>query len=165
MPPEDRRGCCAQWPLTRVHVPEAGQPPVGCRPPRRRSSRLDFGARRRAAARGRCAVRLAVVVGVGSPRQKACWPFFCAQAMSTPLPTRHCQAQARRNGLVIAFRGRKMHQGQTSGSSCISVPRGTLIISQKNAHAHSKEARSKNFSYFNNTHTHHKFAPSWCVWS
>ena len=39
-----------------------------------------------------------------------------------------------------------MHQGQTSGNFCIFVPHDIPIISQKNAHVHSKEAHSKNFT-------------------
>ena len=69
-----------------------------------------------------------------------------------PLPTRHCQALPRRNGLVIVIRGRKMHPRV---NFCISVPHDIPIISQKNAHVHSKEAQSKNF-----TSTNKKFAPS-----
>ena len=82
------------------------------------------------------------------------------QPQRRPLPTRHCQALPRRNGLVIVFRGRKMHQGQTSGNFCLSVPYDIPIISQKNAHNHSKEAPSMNF-----TSTNKNFAPTWCVWS
>ena len=53
-----------------------------------------------------------------------------------------------------------MHQGLTSGNFVISVPHDIPIISQKNAHNHSKEAPSMNF-----TSTNKFFAPTWCVWS
>ena len=65
------------------------------------------------------------------------------------LPTRHCQARPRRNGLVIVFRDRKMHQGQTRANFYISVLHDTPIISQKNAHVHSKEAPSMDFTSTN----------------
>ena len=95
---------------------------------------------------------------VGSSRLVGLRVFVSTRG--TAQPTRHCQAQARRNGLVIVFRGRKMHQGQTSGNFCLSVPYDIPIISQKNAHNHSKEAPSMNF-----TSTNKNFAPTWCVWS
>ena len=48
-----------------------------------------------------------------------------------------------------------MHQGQKRVNFCISVPHDIPIISQKNAHVHSKEAPSMNF-----TSTNKNFAPS-----
>ena len=75
---------------------------------------------------------------------------FCLYKQE-PLPRNQLaiakRTQARRNGLEIVFRGHKPHQGPKKRELCISVSHGTLhitlhilIISQKNAHIHSKEA-------------------------
>ena len=88
----------ARWPLTYGHRNRRASSPLGILS----STTLNFEAAQRYGTSWSCHRQLSVAdFTAGPPRREG------GVVVKQPLPTRHCQTQARRNGLVILFRALK----------------------------------------------------------